>query len=142
MCCARSVKRRFSSLISASSHPLPQTPFRGKKGEEGKKGKWKKGKLKSGPDRLCQKRPFQFSSSGGAQPSARLSEEICLLEGSQGPLRGSLRGLCGVGSAGFSNGSDSIHMSGGANYLPKFLPISFFRRASRFIGVSRHLALQ
>ena len=29
-----------------------------------------------------------------------------------------------------------IHMSGGANYLPKFLPILFFRRASRFIGVS------
>ena len=25
---------------------------------------------------------------------------------------------------------------GGANYLPKFLPISFFRRVSRFIGVS------
>ena len=34
------------------------------------------------------------------------------------------------------------HLSGGANYLPKFLPISFFRRVSRFIGVSRHLALQ
>ena len=34
-----------------------------------------------------------------------------------------------------------IHMSGGANYLPKFLPISFFRRASRFVGVSGHLAL-
>ena len=33
-------------------------------------------------------------------------------------------------------------MSGGANYLPKFLPISFFRRVSCFIGVSRHLALQ
>ena len=34
----------------------------------------------------------------GTQPSARLSEEICLsdLEGSQGPLRGSLRGFCGV----------------------------------------------
>ena len=26
--------------------------------------------------------------------------------------------------------------------LPKFLPISFFRRVSRFIGVSGHLALQ
>ena len=26
-------------------------------------------------------------------------------------------------------------MSGGANYLPEFLPISFFRRVSRFIGV-------
>ena len=33
------------------------------------------------------------------------------------------------------------YMSGGAHYLPKFLPISFFRRASRFIGVSGHLAL-
>ena len=36
----------------------------------------------------------------GAQPSARLSEEICLSEGSAGvserALRGSLRGLCGV----------------------------------------------
>ena len=30
-------------------------------------------------------------------------------------------------------------MSGGANYLPKFLPISFFRRASRYKGVSGHL---
>ena len=51
----------------------------------------------------------------GAQPSARLSEEICLSEGSAGfsqrALRGlsegsagSLRGVCGVlrGSAGFS----------------------------------------
>ena len=27
------------------------------------------------------------------------------------------------------------HLSGGANYLPKFLPISFLRRVSRFIGV-------
>ena len=43
--------------------------------------------------------------------------------------------LCGV-----ENGV--THVSGGANYLPKFLPISFFRRASRFIGVSGHLALQ
>ena len=34
------------------------------------------------------------------------------------------------------------HMSGGVNYLSKFLPISFFRRVSRFIGVSGHLALQ
>ena len=34
------------------------------------------------------------------------------------------------------------HMSGGANYLPKFLPISFFRRVARFTGVSSHLALQ
>ena len=32
----------------------------------------------------------------GAQPSARLSEESCLSEHSQGPLRGSFRGFCGV----------------------------------------------
>ena len=31
---------------------------------------------------------------------------------------------------------------GGGNELPKFMPISFFRRASRFGGVSGHLALQ
>ena len=34
------------------------------------------------------------------------------------------------------------HMSGGPINLPKFLPISFFRRVSRFIGVSGHLAFQ
>ena len=34
------------------------------------------------------------------------------------------------------------HMSGGANSLPKFLPISFFGRVSRFIGVLGDLALQ
>ena len=38
-----------------------------------------------------------------AQPSARLSKEICLSEGSQGPFRGSLRGFCGV-SAGLCGG--------------------------------------
>ena len=49
----------------------------------------------------------------GAQPSARLSEEICLSEGSAGSLRGlcgglseGSAGLCGVlrGSARFSEG--------------------------------------
>ena len=35
-----------------------------------------------------------------------------------------------------------IYMSGGPINLPKFLPISFFRRVSRFIGVSGHLAFQ
>ena len=39
----------------------------------------------------------------GAQPSARLSEEICLSKGSQGPLRGSLRG-----SAGHPRGSPGV----------------------------------
>ena len=34
------------------------------------------------------------------------------------------------------------YVSGGRNLLPKFMPISFFRRASRFWGVSGHLALQ
>ena len=34
------------------------------------------------------------------------------------------------------------HMSSGGNLLPKFMPISFFRRASRFWGVSGRLALQ
>ena len=33
-------------------------------------------------------------------------------------------------------------MSGGTNNLSEFLPISFFRRVSRFIGVSGHLALE
>ena len=42
----------------------------------------------------------------------------------------------------FQSGGAVDQMSGGAKYLPKFLPISFFRRVSRFIGVSRHLALQ
>ena len=35
-----------------------------------------------------------------------------------------------------------FHVSGGGNLLPKFLPILFLRRVSRFIGVSGHLALQ
>ena len=35
-----------------------------------------------------------------------------------------------------------VDMSGGPIKLPKFLPISFFRRVSRFIGVSGHLAFQ
>ena len=67
---------------------------------------------------------FRRVTIRGAQPSARLSEEICLSEGSAGvsprALRGlsegsagSLRGLCGVsgGSAGFSEvfgGSDPM----------------------------------
>ena len=34
------------------------------------------------------------------------------------------------------------YLSGGPINLPKFLPISFFRRVSRFIGVSGHLAFQ
>ena len=34
------------------------------------------------------------------------------------------------------------HVSGSWNLLPKFMPISFFGRASRFWGVSEHLALQ
>ena len=63
---------------------------------------------------------FRRVTVRGAQPSAaRLSEEICLSHGSQGPLRGSLRGFCGVsaglcrglrGSAGhgLSEGSDPI----------------------------------
>ena len=34
------------------------------------------------------------------------------------------------------------HTSGGGNLLPKFMPISFFRRVSRFRGVSGHLVLQ
>ena len=34
------------------------------------------------------------------------------------------------------------NVSGGPHLLPKFMPISFFRRASRFYGVSGHLALQ
>ena len=40
----------------------------------------------------------------GPQPSARLSEEICLSEGSAGVSEGSagsLRGFCGVSAAGF-----------------------------------------
>ena len=37
---------------------------------------------------------------------------------------------------------EHVHMSGDANYLPKLPPISFFRRVSRFIGVSGDLALQ
>ena len=61
---------------------------------------------------------FRRFTIRGAQPSARLSEEICLSEGSAGvsqrALRGSLRGFCGPprgcaglrrvvrGSAGFS----------------------------------------
>ena len=51
---------------------------------------------------------FRRVTIWGAQPSARLSEEICLSEGSPGSLRGlcgvspgALRGLSG-GSAGFS----------------------------------------
>ena len=42
---------------------------------------------------------FRRVTIQGARPSARLSEEICLAEGSQGPLRVSsrvLRGLCGA----------------------------------------------
>ena len=35
----------------------------------------------------------------------------------------------------FTNLSNHIHMSGGTNDLPKFLPISFFRRVSRCFGV-------
>ena len=46
---------------------------------------------------------FRRFTIQGAQPSARLSEEICLSEGSQGPLRGPLRGFCGV-SAGLCGG--------------------------------------
>ena len=37
---------------------------------------------------------FRRVTIRGAQPSARLCEEIRLSEGSQGPLRGSLRGFC------------------------------------------------
>ena len=37
---------------------------------------------------------------------------------------------------------DSKNMSDGASYLPKFLPIWFSKRVSRFIGVPGHLALQ
>ena len=64
---------------------------------------------------------FQRVTIRGAQPSARLSEEICLSEGSAGvsqrALRGSLRGFCGAlrGSAGgpwdfprFFGGSDPM----------------------------------
>ena len=36
----------------------------------------------------------------------------------------------------------SSHMSGGRNYLPKVMPISLFRRVSRFWGLSEHLKLQ
>ena len=63
---------------------------------------------------------FQRVTIRGAQPSARLSEEICLSEGSAGSLRGlcgdlseGSAGLCGVlrGSATFSGvfgGSDPM----------------------------------
>ena len=36
----------------------------------------------------------------------------------------------------------AFQMCGGANLLPKLMPISFFGRVSRLWGVSRHLALQ
>ena len=46
------------------------------------------------------KTPFSFRVPGGNHPRGttlpRLSEEIRLSEGSQGPLRGSLRGFCRV----------------------------------------------
>ena len=66
-----------------------------KKGEEGKKGKGKKGKTKIRVRPFVPKKAFSIFkfrrvAIRGAQPSARLSEEIFLLEGSQGPLRGSL----------------------------------------------------
>ena len=38
--------------------------------------------------------------------------------------------------------SKKDYVSGGPINLPKFLPISFFRRVYRFIGVSGHLAFQ
>ena len=68
-----------------------------------------------GLDRKFQLLKFRRVTIRGAQPSARLSEEICLSEGSAGvsqrALRGlsggsagSLRGFCGAlrGSAGFA----------------------------------------
>ena len=56
---------------------------------------------------------FRRVTIRGAQPSARLSEEICLSEGSAEVSQRALRGLCGVlrGSVGFSEvfrGSDPI----------------------------------
>ena len=51
---------------------------------------------------------FRRVTIRGAQPSARLSEEICLSEGSAGVSQRALRGLCEAsagslrGSAGFS----------------------------------------
>ena len=51
-----------------------------------------------------------------AQPSARLSGEICLSEGSQGPLRGSLRGFCGV----------SPGLCGGPRDFPSLVTLSLW----------------
>ena len=34
------------------------------------------------------------------------------------------------------------HVSRGGYFVPKFMPISFFRRVTHFVGVSGHLALQ
>ena len=48
---------------------------------------------------------FRRVTIRGAHPSTRLSEETWLSEGSQGPLRGSLRGLC----AGSPRGSAGVH---------------------------------
>ena len=71
----------------------------------------------------------------GAQPSTRLSEEIYLSEGSQGPLRGSLWGFCGVtaglcgtlpGSTGFSEGSAPIFVTLGNCWTGKRLPHAGF----------------
>ena len=67
-------------------------------------------------DRTCVERASSKVPEGHhprAQPSARLSEEICLSEGFAGVSQRALRGLCGVspralrgsaGSAGFSEG--------------------------------------
>ena len=66
---------------------------------------------------------FRRVTIRGAQPSARLSEEICLSEGSQGHLRGSLKGFCGV-SAGLwggprdFRGSDPILVTLGNCWIP------------------------
>ena len=64
---------------------------------------------------------FRRVTIRGAQPSARLSEEICLSEGSAGvsqrALRGSLRGFCGV-SAGFCRGPrDFPRVFGGSDSM-------------------------
>ena len=72
---------------------------------------------------------FRRATIQGAQPSARLSEENCLSERSQGPLTGSLRGFCGV-SAGLCRGLRDF---------PRVVTLSLWPWGTNGLTVADHL---